>query len=126
MVEIKNIYGNVIASSPQATVKELIESLPKGCGLMGADLSRTDLSNAIINNIDLRYSDFLFANLSGTRFDCVNLAGGILHKDQIAEAIFNNSDITNINIVGDKNDRNKGHTRYDDVRRAAGNGQRAD
>ena len=53
-MDIKNIYGNVIYTSPATTMKDtVIEAVSKGAVLRGADLSGADLSGAYLSGADL-------------------------------------------------------------------------
>jgi uncharacterized protein YjbI with pentapeptide repeats len=89
MIEIKDVFGEIIISGPQETVKELIESLPKEHDLSGIDLSGIDLSgidlsyfllkyadlrNIILANADLRNADLTGANLTFADFTGANLS----------------------------------------------------
>jgi len=70
MINIKNIYDQVIYTSNKLTIKEAVEeAIFKKISLFGADLSGTDLRGA-----DLRGANLIEANLYGANLSEANLS----------------------------------------------------
>ena len=79
-MDIKNIYGNVIYTSPTTTMKDtVVEAFSKG-----ADLSGAVLSGAYLSGADLRGADLSDADLRGADLRDAVLSGAEGNKKKIA------------------------------------------
>ena len=112
MIEIKNICGEVIFTSPAET---LSKADLRGCNLRGADLRGTDLSganlcgaglrgadlrNAKLSRADLIGADLRRADLSGADLRAADLSGAILRDADLSNADLRGCDFTDADLTG--------------------------
>jgi enterochelin esterase-like enzyme len=91
MVEIKNIYGDVIYTAKDATtVKQAVEQAILSC----ANLSSADLSWANLSSADLSC-----ANLSSANLSCANLSRANLYSANLSCALIDKKTIANLRQI---------------------------
>ena len=104
--EIKSISGSVLYTSSKTTIKEALEEAVQGganlrrsdlseADLRGADLSEADLSGANLRRSDLRGADLSEADLSGA-----NLSGAVLSEAVLSGADLSGADLMNCKFYG--------------------------
>jgi uncharacterized protein YjbI with pentapeptide repeats len=86
MVEIKNIYGDVIYTAKDATtVKQAVEQAILSCAnLSSADLSCANLSSANLSCANLYSANLSRANLYSANLSCANLSRANLSRANLS------------------------------------------
>ena len=111
MIEIKNIYGDVIYISQKATIKEAaIEAVSKksiltsadlrGADLTGAYLGDAYLTGAYLGDADLTGADLRDANLGGADLGDANLGDANLGDAYLRGTYLKDADLTDADLRG--------------------------
>jgi hypothetical protein len=100
-MEIKNIYGAVLYTSPNTTIKETVGSaVKKGAYLRGADLQGADLQGAILRGAVLRGADLRGAVLWGADLQGADLQGADLQGAYLRGAYLQGADLQGADLRG--------------------------
>jgi hypothetical protein len=96
MVEIKNIYGDVIYTAKDATtVKQAVEqAILSSADLYSADLSSANLSSADLSRANLYSADLYSANLSCANLSCANLSSADLSSANLYSADLSSANLS--------------------------------
>ena len=100
MVEIKNIYGDVIYTAKDATtVKQAVEQAILSCAnLSSADLSCANLYSANLYSANLSRADLSSANLSSANLSCANLYSANLSRANLYSANLSCANLSRANL----------------------------
>jgi hypothetical protein len=101
MVEIKNIYGDVIYTAKDATtVKQAVEQAILSCAnLSSANLSCANLYSANLSRANLYSADLYSADLSRANLSCANLSRANLYSANLSCALIDKKTIANLRQI---------------------------
>jgi len=100
-MEIKNIYGAVIYTSSEASIKgAVVEAIKKGADLQGADLRSAYLRSADLQGAYLRSADLQGAYLQGADLRSADLRSAYLQGADLQGADLRSADLRSAYLLG--------------------------